>query len=67
MDEDTCTKIELMPIGLGLTKKKYLRNLPHPATEEETKKIYDYLVKASEPYGTKLTLREDGKIEVAVD
>ena len=66
LDGDKCSDISLLPIGLGLDRCTYLRNLPHPASLDDARKIYDYLCDASKPYGTKLTLGEDGKITVAV-
>ena len=63
---NTLTKMELKPIELGFEKGRTWKGIPYPANERQTKEIYERLKELSEPYGTEMTLREDGIIEVKV-
>ena len=50
------------PIGLGFDGPAHLKGLPRSATPEETEVILRQLQKLSEPYGTKVSLRDDGML-----
>lgn len=50
------------PIGLGFDGPAHLKGLPRSANEQETTVILSQLKKLSAPYGTKISLREDGMI-----
>ncbi len=53
------TKLTLMPIEMSMDSHKADIGLPRRSYNPE---IYEYLAKMCEPYGTKLTLEEDGLI-----
>lgn len=59
-----CTGIELLPISLGYDKKGAYKAIPYPATETETKTIYQTLTRLSTPFGTVLEL-DHGLIKVS--
>jgi len=63
MEDDTCRKIELLPISLGYDKTTSLRAIPYPASPAEADEIFQILNKLSCDYGTKLVL-EKGIIKV---
>ena len=48
-----CTAIELLPLTLGTDRKRYEKNLPYPASEEEAHEILDYINIACECYNVK--------------
>ena len=50
------TKIELMPIDLGLGMEFWQMGLPRPGKRE----ILERLAEMSAPYGTEIIIREDG-------
>jgi hypothetical protein len=58
--------MELKPIELGFEKGRTWKGIPYPANERQTKEIYERLKELSAPYGTEMSLREDGIIEVKV-
>lgn len=64
MEDDTCKKILLKPIELGLEGPTYFRNLPHPAKGKIADEIFEYLIEANQPYHTKMRKREDGLFEI---
>ena len=49
------TSLELLPVSLSANGTKALQGLPQPA---EDTGFVDRLAKMSEPYGTKMTLRD---------
>lgn len=51
------------PLGLGFDGPRHLKGLPRSATEDETALILQQLRQLSTPYGTYITLREDGLLE----
>lgn len=53
------TKLTLMPVEMSMDSHKSDSGLPRRSYNPE---IYEYLAKMCEPYGTKLTLEEDGLI-----
>ncbi|MBQ4160713.1 MAG: CapA family protein [Clostridia bacterium] len=59
-DGTKMTKLVLMPIEMKMDGHKSENGLPRRSYNPE---IYEYLKNMSEPYGTKLTLRDDGLIE----
>lgn len=60
VEDETVTKIELMPIDLGLGMAFWQMGLPRPGGKE----ILERLAKMSAPYGTEITVREDGIGEI---
>lgn len=57
IENDKVTKIELMPIDMGVDLEFWQMGLPRPGFD---KGILERLAAMSEPYGTKITIREDG-------
>ena len=57
IDNDKVTKIELMPIDMGVGLEYWQIGLPRPGFGMG---ILERLAAMSEPYGTKITVREDG-------
>ena len=57
VDNDVVTKIELFPISLGAELETWQMGLPRPGFGRG---ILERLQVMSEPYGTKITIREDG-------
>lgn len=58
-DNGNCTKIAAMPISLGFDTPK-TKGFPRLADPKTTDALYKKLVACCEPYGTKVTLGEDG-------
>lgn len=63
MEDDTCVKIEMLPITLGRDKPMNFRDIPYHADEKEAQEIVEYLTRVSSTYGTKFELK-DGKIVI---
>ena len=61
IENDKVTKIELMPIDMGLGLEFWQMGLPRPGFG---KGILERLAAMSEPYGTKITIRDDGIGEI---
>lgn len=59
MDGDTCVKIELLPISLGVTREKAFKAIPYPADETEAEMIYRALARLSGEFGTRLEQKDD--------
>ena len=59
MDGDTCVKIELLPISLGVTREKAFKAIPYPADETEAEMIYHALARLSGEFGTRLEQKDD--------
>ena len=57
IENDKVTKIELMPIDMGVGLEYWQMGLPRPGFNQG---ILERLAEMSEPYGTKITIREDG-------
>lgn len=57
VENDRITKIELLPIDMGVGLEYWQIGLPRPGFGMG---ILERLAKMSEPYGTKITIREDG-------
>lgn len=57
IENDKVTKIELMPIDMGVGLEYWQMGLPRPGFNQ---RILERLAVMSEPYGTKITIREDG-------
>ena len=57
IDNDKVTKIELMPIDMGVNLEYWQMGLPRPGFGMG---ILERLAEMSAPYGTKITIREDG-------
>ncbi len=53
--------VEMLPINAGFKAEGEFDGLPYIANEQDTKEIFETMVKLSTPYGTKLKL-VDGKI-----
>lgn len=62
---DKCneTELTLMPVELGFNLDDDLKGLPSIASADEAKNIFDQLCRISEPYNTKMVLK-DNIIEV---
>jgi len=58
-DEGNCTKIAAMPISLGFDTPE-TKGFPRLANKEVTDALFAKLTGCCEPYGTKVTLGEDG-------
>ena len=59
-------KVTIKPVELGFYHEdKTVKGLPHSASEEVTRDVFETLQSLSAEYGTKLTL-QDGLIEVAL-
>ena len=63
IENDRVTKIELMPIDMGVDLEFWQKGLPRPGYGMG---ILERLAKMSEPYGTKITIREDGIGEIVL-
>lgn len=61
IENDKVTKIELMPIDMGVGLEFWQMGLPRPGFNMG---ILERLAAMSEPYGTKITIREDGIGEI---
>jgi poly-gamma-glutamate synthesis protein (capsule biosynthesis protein) len=61
VENDRVTKIELMPIDMGVGLEYWQMGLPRPGFNRG---ILERLAKMSEPYGTQITIREDGIGEI---
>ncbi len=59
-----CTDIRLTPIELGFDAPRSHKGLPVLAGKASAKKTFEDLVRASAPYGTRLSQDEDGTIRV---
>jgi poly-gamma-glutamate synthesis protein (capsule biosynthesis protein) len=57
IDNDKVTKIELMPIDMGVNLEYWQMGLPRPGFGMG---ILERLAEMSKPYGTKISIREDG-------
>ena len=57
IENDKVTKIELMPIDMGVGLEYWQMGLPRPGFNQG---ILERLAEMSDPYGTKITIREDG-------
>lgn len=60
---DKLTRLNLMPIELGLGKEKDLVGLPCPADDKASREIYSWYKEISRPYGTEMTIH-NGIIDV---
>ncbi len=60
MEDGKMTKLLLMPIEMKMDGHKSENGLPRKYIGTE---IYEYIKEMSAPYGTKMTLRDDGLIE----
>ena len=58
-DAGNCTKIAAMPISLGFDTPE-TKGFPRLADPKTTDALHKKLVACCEPYGTKVTLGEDG-------
>lgn len=65
-DDGKLTHLELKPICLGFDKPRTFKGLPYPADAKTAKDIFDRLNALSAPYGTKMTLGNDGIIQIAL-
>ena len=63
IENDCVTKIELMPIDLGVGREFWQMGLPRPGFNMG---ILERLAAMSERYGTKITIREDGIGEIVL-
>ena len=61
MENGALTKLELMPVALGVEEPRYRNGNPRFRPERG---ILERLAQMSEPYGTKITIRPDGIGEV---
>lgn len=61
IENDKVTKIELMPIDMGVGLEFWQMGLPRPGFDMG---ILERLAAMSEPYGTKITIRDDGIGEI---
>ena len=61
IENDKVTKIELMPIDMGVGLEFWQMGLPRPGFGMG---ILERLAAMSEPYGTKITIRDDGIGEI---
>lgn len=66
-DRNRLVKAEILPVDLGFEKDRTFKGIPYRANEKQTKEIYERLASLSEPFGTKLVLRQDGIIEIVLD
>ncbi len=57
IENDKVTKIELMPIDMGIDLELWQKGLPRPGFG---KGILERLIAMSKPYGTNITIQEDG-------
>jgi poly-gamma-glutamate capsule biosynthesis protein CapA/YwtB (metallophosphatase superfamily) len=64
VSDDRVTKIELMPISLGIGLEYYQMGIPVP---DYTRGIIERLAAMSEPYGTKIITRKDGIGEIVLE
>lgn len=70
-DDGNVIKAAALPLGLGFNDPKETKGFPRIANAEETELLYQQLKNTCEPYGTKVTIDEDGllvftRIEEAV-
>ncbi len=63
VEDDKVVKIELMPIDIGTGLEAFQVGLPRPAYGRG---IIERLAEMSAPYGTRITVREDGVGEVVL-
>lgn len=61
VEDDRVTKIELLPIDIGVGLEYWQMGLPRPGFNMG---ILERLAKMSEPYGTQITIRADGIGEI---
>lgn len=66
-EDGKLTHLELKPVELGFEKPRTFKGIPYSADEKVTREIFDYLSEISAAqYGTKMTLDENGIIQVAL-
>lgn len=65
MEGNCLTRLTLMPIELGFDLDDSLKGLPYAAKSDEAKSIFEQLRQISEPYNTKMFLK-DNIIEVCL-
>ncbi len=64
IEEDKLTRLELLPIELGFDRPRYRTGDPHICTDRG---IIERFAEMSAPYGTKITVNDDGIGIVALD
>ena len=62
IEEGRMISLEMLPVSLGFDREGEMKGLPYVAHGEEAKEIFEILDGLSRPYGTSLSLREDGMI-----
>lgn len=63
MEGETCVRLELFPISLGVNEEKSYKAIPRPAQEAQAQQIFETLVRLSGQLGTRLEWK-DGIIRV---
>ncbi len=66
MEGESCVKLELLPVSLGVREEKAFKAIPRPAQGKEAQQIFDTLVRLSGEFGTWLEW-EDGIIRVRLE
>ena len=61
VDEGNVTKAAAIPLGLGFDDPDS-KGFPRIANKEETELLFQQLKNTCEPYGTKVTVDEDGML-----
>lgn len=65
LEKDRVVRVTMLPIELHFAREWSLNGLPRSADAEATKVIADTLARLSAPFGTSVTLREDGILVAA--
>jgi len=66
-EDGKLTHLELKPVDLGFDKPRTQKGLPYPSEGAVAKEIFETLQALSQPYGVKMSQREDGIIDVCLN